>query len=134
MRARQGRKRIAVAAEALANAADVRIVDVPKSDSVFALLGAPSNGFWAPQNHNINSVDAANVRIADVPKLRAVFAALPLRPLTWKRGQCTHWLARLKDSHDMYVPRFSPHWHCSMRPNMSAAQQGAHPWSSVCRH
>ena len=40
-RARQGRKRIAVAAEALANAADVRIVDVPKSDAVFALLGAP---------------------------------------------------------------------------------------------
>ena len=40
-RARQGRKRIAVAAEALANAADVRIVDIPKSDAVFALLGAP---------------------------------------------------------------------------------------------
>jgi len=39
-RARQVRKRIAVAAEALASAADVNIVDVPKSDAVLALLGA----------------------------------------------------------------------------------------------
>ena len=46
-RARQGRKRIAVAAEALANAADVRIVDVPKSDAVFALLGAPCHRYRA---------------------------------------------------------------------------------------
>ncbi len=51
MRLKVARKRIAIAADALSNASDVKIPNIPKTEAVLRVLGTISQGYCWESHH-----------------------------------------------------------------------------------
>ncbi len=50
MRMKVARKRIAIAADALSNASDVKIPNIPKTEAVLRVLGAATPRLWPDED------------------------------------------------------------------------------------